>query len=149
MPNVDGQARGAGGVPMSADARANDLSRNASRTRILELQEMASKADWDGEGSVPLDQETVEHALQFADCLPAGLSDPEIDASPHGTIDFEWTLSRQIMLSVSMCPDGTIASAFRSLERKTRSTAVWSREIPEDLMVAFNQLQRECGTACS
>lgn len=123
--------------------QANHLSRNALRERILELQKMGSNVDWDGEGAVPLDQETVKHAIQFTDCLPADLSEPDIDASPHGMIDFEWTLSREIMLSVSICPDGTIAFAFRFPEGKMRSTTVWSEEIPGNLMVAFNRLQRE------
>ncbi len=126
-----------------AHMQVNHLSQDSLKERVLKLQEMAASENWDGEGATPLDQETVKYATQFIDCLPAELSEPDIDASPHGMIDFDWMLSHEVMLSVSMCPDGTIAFAFRFPEGKMRSTTVWSKEIPENLMVAFNRLQRE------
>ncbi len=126
----------------------DDLSRGSLKNRILELQEMASDKNWDGEGAAPLDQVTVSHATQFVDCLPVGLPRPDVDVSPHGTIDLEWVLSRQAMLSVSICPDNTIAFAARFPGERIRSSTDWSKAIPDSLMVAIKRLQQECDMVC-
>ena len=130
--------------------QVDHLSQDSLRDRVLKLQEMAASENWDGEGAVPLDQETVRYATQFIDCLPTELSEPDVDVSPHGMIDFEWILSREVMLSVSMCSNGTIAFAARFPEERMRSSTVWSKEeIPESLRVAFSKLKREYDAARS
>ena len=126
---------------MLARMDKNSYERCLLKERICELRELASNEDWDGEGAVPLNLTTVRHAVQFADCLPLNLPPPDVDVSPHGEIDFEWIFSRDAMLSVSLCPDGTIAFAVRLPEERTRSTAIWSGDVPISLDAAFKGLR--------
>lgn len=122
--------------------KAEFPSRDSLKSRVSELQERASDENWDGEGAAPLEQATVNHAAEFVDCLPAMFPLPDVEVSPHGTIDFEWVISREAMLSVSMCPDNTIAFAARFPGERARGSAVWSQAMPENLRVAFKSLRK-------
>ena len=54
----------------------------------------ASKPDWDGEDAFPLDPSTVSVAKQLAGLLPRFRQPPEVSASPHGEIDFDWSIGK-------------------------------------------------------
>ena len=131
-----------GGLLTIQGIASTEMDRLLLKDKVFELQNVASSANWDGEGAVPLSRKTVSYATQFVDRLPETLPQPDVGASPHGMIDFEWTLSRETMLSVSMCPDGTIAFAALFPGEKTRSSAVWSEEIPDSLKAALKRLQQ-------
>ncbi|PCJ55361.1 MAG: hypothetical protein COA73_13650 [Candidatus Hydrogenedentota bacterium] len=65
-------------------------------------------ANWDGEGADPVDDSTFTHANKFLDLLPIETPLPEIDASPHGLITFEWDLSSRRTLVAGIDSKGYI-----------------------------------------
>lgn len=81
------------------------------KSQIHALLEIASEANWDGEGAQALTNMTVQIAQNLADSFPAYISDPEVDVTPHGEVDFDWTVSKDTMLTISVGPNGEIAFA--------------------------------------
>ncbi len=97
--------------------------------RIRELLRTAGSNNWDREGALAVSQEAVEVALQLADKLPAGIDDPDVAATPHGEVDFDWMAGRDAMLTISIDSDGTLAWAALFDECKSRGTARWAGEL--------------------
>lgn len=101
----------------------NDTEKLSVKQSISSLLQTAGKEDWDGEGALPVVPETVRVAEELVDFFPAFVDPPEVSASPQGEIDFDWVESREVMLTVSVCPSGEIAFAgifdgLRMLGRK-------------------------------
>src|SRR5262245_13902446 len=61
----------------------------------------------------PVDRETAQAALAFAEILPRSLPVPEIAADPDGEVSFDWLGPAGRMFSVSVSKDGRIAYAGR------------------------------------
>ncbi len=76
---------------------------------IRELLKDAGTENWDGENAFPIFPESVEIAESMVDLFPSADFLPEVSATPNGEIDFDWTISRDIMLTLSVCPKGKIA----------------------------------------
>ena len=99
------------------------------KMRIRELQRTAGSDNWDGEGSLAISAAAVKVALQLADKLPAGIDDPDVAATPHGEVDFDWMAGRSAMLTISIDSDGTLAWAALFDECRSRGTARWTGEL--------------------
>lgn len=130
-------------INMPASAEEQFSPHLSLKDRIHDLQETASVEGWDGDGALALNPETIDHAVKFVHSLPRDIPMPDVGASPHGEINFEWVLSREAMLSVSMCPDGTIAFAAKFPDERMRNTVLWSETMPDSLSVALNKLKKQ------
>ncbi len=107
----------------------NDAEKLSVKKSINSFLRTAGKEDWDGEGALPVVSETVRIAEELVDFFPVFIDPPEVSASPQGEIDFDWVESREIMLTVSVCPSGEIAFAgiFNGLRMLGRKP--WEDEI--------------------
>ena len=64
----------------------------------------AGTEDWDGEGALALAPETADLAQKLIDEFPPHVSRPDVNATPHGEVDFDWVIDRDVMLTVSVGP---------------------------------------------
>jgi hypothetical protein len=79
-----------------------------SRILLQDVFDECRHANWDGEGADPVEESTFIHAIKFLDLLPIDTPSPEIDASPHGLITFEWDLSSRRTLVAGIDSNGYI-----------------------------------------
>jgi hypothetical protein len=61
-----------------------------------------SVGNWDGYSALPLVPEVVEAAIRFANVIPLGICRPSVGADPDGSLTFEWYVSPERLLSVSI-----------------------------------------------
>src|SRR5882762_1910589 len=70
----------------------------ADQTKVFdEIEEVrvdASRQNWDGLGSAPMDASTYQIGKRFLWNLPASLPAPEITADRDGEINFDWAGKR-------------------------------------------------------
>ena len=95
-----------------------DADRESLKQEIYGLIEEAGTENWDGEGALALDLETVAVAQKLIDHFPSHVIRPDVAATPHGEVDFDWIVSQDVMLTISVCPSGKIA--FAGLFRDAR-----------------------------
>ena len=112
---------------------------------VGKLLEKAREENWDGEGAVALSPHTVEIAQQLIDKFPSYIAEPDVSASPHGEIDFDWANSQNAMLTVSVEPSGKIAFAFLSGNTRVRGSEEWKRVLPKFMECAFREIMNAMG----
>lgn len=95
-------------------ASETEIKKKQDERLVEEIEALAEKTieeGWDGEGTSAVEKETIvmaEHLVRF---FPLFEIDPEISATPHGEIDFDWIIDKKLMLTVSACPSKEVAFA--------------------------------------
>ena len=104
------------------------------------LLEDAGTKDWDGEGALALALETVDIAQKLIDEFPTHVGRPDVNATPHGEVDFDWVIDRNMMLTVSVGPSKEIA--FTGLFHGTRLNGCepWKGKLPQFVNCCFERL---------
>ena len=124
------------------EKREDQLSlseRREVKESVRELLASAGEENWDGENALPILPETVEIAEGVVDLFPSSGFLPEVSATPHGEIDFDWVISRDVMLTVSVCPAGRIAySGIFNIQGSEQ----WSDQLPSDVVCWLAGLQK-------
>ena len=115
--------------------------RESIKQEIRDLMEEAGTENWDGEGALALDVKTVEIAQKLVDGLPGHVIRPDIAATPHGEVDFDWTISREVMLTVSVCPSGEIAFAGLFQDTRLNGREPWMGSLPQFVGCCFERLR--------
>lgn len=115
--------------------------RELLKQRIYSLLEDAGHGNWDGEGALALDPGTVEFAQCLADQLPADVPAPEIAATPHGEVDFDWVFDSDLMLTVSVGPSGEIAFAGYFHGAKLNGEEPWTGSLPGFVKCCLERLR--------
>lgn len=109
------------------------------RESARELLASAGEENWDGENALPILPETVKIAEDVVDLFPSSGFLPEVSATPHGEIDFDWVISKDIMLTVSVCPAGKIAySGIFNIQ----GSEEWNDQLPSDVVCWLTGLQK-------
>ena len=137
-------------VPTISSTTGYDLCVGESKNKPLKdmiekLTETAGKEDWDGEGALALSSKTIVIAQYLVDFFPSFDLEPDISATPHGEIDFEWAISRDTMLTISVGPSGEIA--FAGLFGNTRldgQEELEDKRLPHFVSACFKRLQDVC-----
>lgn len=111
------------------------------KQRIYSLLEDAGHENWDGEGALALDRGTVGFAQRLADQLPAYVPVPDIAATPHGEVDFDWVLDNDLMLTVSVGPSGEIAFAGYFRGAKLNGEEPWTGILPGFVKCCLERLR--------
>ena len=122
--------------------------REALKDEVQSLLDHAGTDNWDGEGAAALSPKIVAIAVELAGTFPAGIDRPMISATPHGEIDFDWSLCRDIMLTVSVGPCGDIAFAGLFNETELNGKELWEGELPHFVMCCFKRLKM-CIQSCN
>lgn len=123
------------------DITRRQRRREQLRQKIDELLETAGVENWDSEGALAVKQETVEIAKQLIGYFPDDIEKPDVEATPRGEVDFDWILSREAMLTVSVGPSGdiTFVGSFRSVD--FHGTEPWTGQLPCFVHCGFEQLR--------
>ena len=77
-------------------------------TAIKSLRNEYGESNWDGYGARPVSQLSIQHALLFADCLPATIEEPDIGVDADGEVTFEWYHDRENQCILAFGSDRTI-----------------------------------------
>ena len=118
-----------------------DADRESLKQEVHGLLKEAGTEDWDGEGALALDPETVAVAQKLIDHFPSYVVRPDIAATPHGEVDFDWTISRDVMLTVSACPSGEIAFAGLFHDARLNGREPWTGALPQFVGCCFERLR--------
>ena len=125
-------------------AQMNSVSeRERLKVTISDLAREASHENWDGDGGLAVHPETVGIATRFVDLVPGDIPDPDVAATPQGEIDFDWTFSRDLMLTVSVGENSDIAFAGVFDGDRLNGHERWASVIPEGVANCLERL-RNC-----
>ena len=116
------------------------------KQEVEDLLDIAGQEDWDGEGADALAPETVGHAKELVDTFPQVVSripDPDVSATPQGEIDFEWVLSKNVMLTIGVCPSGEIAFANACNGTRLSGKGPWAGSLRTSITACLQDLCRE------
>ena len=123
----------------------NALSENEYRgeigNQIRQLLEVAGDDNWDGEGAQAISIDTVRVAEEIVNIFPEGIDAPEISATPHGEVDFDWIVSSKTMMTLSACPSNEIAFAAIFENARVRDRQAWSGRLSVLLSACFEMLR--------
>ena len=72
-----------------------DEERTSLKREVHGLLEDAGTKDWDDEGALALAPETVAIAQKLIDEFPPLVGKPDVAATPHGEVDFDWVIARK------------------------------------------------------
>ena len=113
-----------------------------AKREIEQLAETASEDNWDGEGGCKVSSDTITIALGLVDLIPSGVlgDDLEIDATPFGSIDFEWVLDRDAMLNVIVMSSGEIGFAYSVHGERKNGKELWKGLLPRSISEAFERV---------
>ena len=117
------------------------VERENLKQAIQDLLDEAGDEDWDGEGALPLRQETVDAAIRFVDLVPGDIPDPDVTATPQGEVDFDWTINRQLMLTVSIGADHEITFAGLFDGARLNGQEPWTGTMPGFVTCCFERLR--------
>lgn len=88
-----------------------------------------------------VDENTVLTAKKMVDDLPDDAGKPDVTATPHGEVDFDWVVDRDLMLTVSVGPGGNeiaFAGLFRGARLNGREQ--WTGTLPKFICCCFERL---------
>ena len=131
---------------LTATDEHSNLIRESIKRKVHELLEYAGADDWDGDGALALAANTVEIAQKLVDSFPIEIGAPDIAATPHGEVDFDWIIDQDIMLTVSVGPSNevTFAGLFRGA--RLDGSEPWKGTVPHFVHCCFERLREAQNT---
>ena len=118
-----------------------DGERISLKREVHGLLENAGIEDWDDEGALALTPETVDIAQKRIDEFPPHIGRPDIAATPHGEVDFDWVIDRDVMLTVSVGPSKEIAFAGLFHGARLNGCEPWEGTLPQFVDYCFDRLR--------
>ena len=115
--------------------------RTLLKREVHGLLEDAGTEDWDGEGALALAPETVDIAQKLIDEFPPPVGRPDVAATPHGEVDFDWVIARNVMLTVSVGPSKEIAFAGLFHGARLNGCEPWEGTLPQFVNCCFELLR--------
>lgn len=103
-----------------------------------------SRDNWDGYDAIAVTKATLERAIQFIGCLPDACRVPSLGAEPDGAITFDFSLSAEMILSISVDEVGISYAGFID-GAVIKGSAVFLDEIPQmlnELVLMFKHTER-------
>ena len=131
---------------LTATDEHSNLIRESIKRKVHELLEHAGTDDWDGEGALALTAHTVAIAQKLVDSFPIEVDVPDIAATPHGEVDFDWIVDRDLMLTVSVGPSSEIAFAGLFHGARVDGSEPWKGTLPHFVHCCFGRLREAQNT---
>ena len=119
--------------------------RRALKREVRGILARAGEDNWDGEGALAVSPRTVEIAELAIDGFPSYVARPDVEATPRGEVDFDWAVSRDAMLTVSIGPSGEVAFAGLFGGARVSGSEIWSGGIPRLVGCCFERLRDTAG----
>ena len=118
-----------------------DTERALLKHEVHGLLKDAGTEDWDGEGALALAPETADLAQKLIDKFPPYIGRPDIAATSHGEVDFDWVMDRDVMLTVSVDPAKKIAFAGLFHSARLNGCEPWEGMLPQVVNYCFERLR--------
>lgn len=112
----------------------------ALKQEVQNLLEKNAVEDWDGEGALPLSADTVTIAQELVELFPACLGRPDVSASPHGEIEFDWAGPNSGMFTVGVCPTREIGFAALFHDAHVSGSQLWDGRMPRFIEYCFERM---------
>lgn len=118
-----------------------DTERASLKREVHGLLKDAGTEDWDGEGALALAPETVDIAQKLIDEFPPLVGKLDVNATPHGEVDFDWVIDRDVMLTISVSPSKeiTFAGLFHGVH--LNGYEPWEGTLPQVVNCCFERLR--------
>ena len=118
-----------------------DMQRETLKQEVYALLTDAGTENWDGEGALALQQDTVGVAQELINHFPPYIGPPDVAATPHGDVDFDWVISRDVMLTLSVAPSREIAFAGLFNGARVNGCEPWAGALPHFVQCCFERLR--------
>ena len=118
-----------------------DGERTSLKRAVHSLLEDAGTEGCDGEGALTLAPEIVDIAQKLIDEFPPHVSRPDVNATPHGEVDFDWVINRDVMLTISVGPSKEIAFAGLFYGARLNGCELWEGTLPQFVNYCFDRLR--------
>ena len=116
------------------------FERESLKQEVNRLLESAGEENWDGEGALAITRSLVEIAHEVIEQLPVYAGKPDVEATPHGEIDFDWVVDQNTMFTVSVAAPKVIAFAGTFPEARLKGEAEWTGELPHFVECCLKQI---------
>lgn len=127
---------------LEAFKKARDDELELLEEEIEDLLPTYGERNWDGEDANPITAELVEIAQDMAREFPGWMLRPDVCATPHGEIDFDWMTDGGYMFTLSIIPSGEIAYAAHLGEMRVHGKEPWKGYFSEFIRHAFAYFQK-------
>lgn len=112
------------------------------KAEVDDLINEAGVENWDGEGAIPLNRETVELAKEIVDRLPHDIGKPDVDATAHGEVDFSWIIDKNVMFIISVGSEKEIVFVGLFHGTHIKGNETWNGILPEFVDCCFERLRK-------
>jgi hypothetical protein len=110
------------------------------REELGEIWEQCRDPNWDGFGSLAVNNDTLRNTYVFLESLPLGTPGPSVGAEPDGSFTLEWHRSPRRTLSVSVSPDGDLHFAAIFGPSRVYGTEAFFGEIPDNILALIRRV---------
>jgi len=98
---------------------------------LYTVAEECKLANWDGQGALPVSDESYRAAFRFLEALPLGSVAPSVGVEPDGEMTLEWYHSPRRTLSISFNKDGELHYAALVGASKIYGTEPFFGDVPK------------------
>ena len=120
----------------------SNVDRTSLKHEIRSLLTTSENEKRDGKNVRAISAETVGIAERIVDLFPSDVDNPTLTATPHGEVDFDWVIDRDVMLTISIGPAGDIAFAALIKTLHLNATEPWEGVLPNLVIGAFEHLKK-------
>lgn len=100
----------------------------------------AAEDGWDGPGTQGVAAETLERALRVSLMLPLLLPEPDVSATPSGSISFDWYKGTSSLFSILVPRTGGVSyAAHLSGDRLNGALRLGPDRLPDEILAAANR----------
>lgn len=101
---------------------------------LFAAAEECKLANWDGQGALPVSDESYRAAFRFLEALPLGAVAPSVGVEPDGEMTLEWYYSPRRTLSISFSKNGELHYAALVGSSKSYGTEPFFGDIPKTIL---------------
>lgn len=122
--------------------QAITFSRQPALDAVLNAWLPCEIANWDGEGAIPITENTYLITCRLIESLPLAFPSPAVVAEPDGHLNLEWYKNPRRLLSVSVSPQETLHWAAIIGTEDPRGSCRFLGEIPATLLYWIGRVNR-------
>ena len=102
----------------------------------------ASEPNWDHEGAAAVDPDTIAVTKELVALFPKMDALPDVSATPHGEVYFDWAPARDRLLALSVGPPANHEIVFAAMfgNERVSGRQHWSGTLPRFLECCFHHI---------
>lgn len=114
--------------------------RERALNSLARIVERGSRDNWDGYGAQGIEPRVSQLACRFLNTLPSAIPTPDVGVDPDGEISFEWIVSRDRQLTVSLSPESVLSYAGVYGSAAKHGKEEFDDTVPQELLEAIRRL---------